>query len=215
MINVTRGMLVEYAAAAPPLVLTFELNPQTVRRSRTLSIETGTTPGTRGGYAFALPTETPRAAQGVQVSPETLSLRILLDATDRMSEGDPIARDFGVTPELDTLRSMLEPKTQGPGGVQVLSGLGLGDSRAFPRDVTPSVLLFVWGEQVLPVFLTSVEIEELAHRPGLVPYRAQVDLRLQVVESPNPFYQVEKARQAVSAGRASTVQAGSFLGGLF
>ena len=215
MLNVTQGMLVEYAPAAPPLVLAFEFNPRTLRRSRTLSIETGTTPGTRGGYAFALPTETPRAAQGIQAAPETLSLRILLDASDRMAQGEASARDFGVSPELDTLCGMAEPKSQGPGGVQILAGLGLGSIRAFARDETPSVLLFIWGSRVLPVFLTSIEVEELAHRPDLVPYRAEVELRLQVVESPNPIYRVEKARQAISAARTSGAQAGAFAGGLF
>jgi hypothetical protein len=94
---------------------------------------------------------------------------------------------------------MVEPKSQGPGGLQTLSSLGLGGGKAFQRDEHPSVLLLIWGTHVLPVFLTSVQVEESAHLPTLVPYRATVTLSFQVIEGNNPFYQVEKVRQAVGA----------------
>ena len=203
LINLTRGILVEYGLSIPPLVLQFEFNPQTLSRTRSISIVTGNAPGTRGGYDLALPTETPRVAQGVTIEPEQFSMQILIDATDRMSDpsspGHGPAVAFGIEPELDTLRSMVEPKTQGPGGVQMLSSLGLGGNKAFQRDEHPSVLLLVWGTHVLPVFLTSVQVEEVAHLPTLIPYRANVTLSFQVIESNNPFYQVEKIRQAAGA----------------
>lgn len=195
----TRGVLVEYALAVPPLALVFEFNPETLSRSRSVSVRTGNAPGTRGGYDFALPTETPRASQGVTVDPESFDLELLFDATDRMNDGDPIAGVFGIQPQLDTLRTMVEPKSQGPGGVQLLSSLGLGGARAFQRHESASVLLFLWGTHVLPVFLTSVRVEETAHLPSLFPYRADVTLTLQVIEGGNPFYQVEKVRQVAMA----------------
>jgi hypothetical protein len=199
VLNITKGMLVEYALAIPPLVLVFEFNPKTLTRTRSITLSTGNAPGTRGGYDFALPTETPRVAQGVSVQPESFSLEILLDATDRMNDGEPVATQFGIQPELDTLRTMVEPKSQGPGGVQTLASLGLGQARAFQRDESASVLLLVWGLHILPVFMTSVNITEEAHLPSLIPYRARATLNLQVIEGENPFYQVEKARQVVSA----------------
>lgn len=215
MLNFTKGMLIEYALSIPPLALVFEFNPQTLSRTRTISLQTGNAPGTRGGYDFALPTETPRVSQGVEVQPETFSFEILLDATDRMDQGDPIASTMGVGPELDTLRTMVEPKSQGPGGVQLLSSLGLGGQRAFQRNESASVLLLVWGSHILPLFLTSVRVEEKAHLPSLVPYRASASLDVQVIEGNNPFYMVEKVRQVVGAGlnTAQTVSAafsGSF-----
>lgn len=203
LINLTRGLLIEYGLSLPPLVLQFELNPETVSRTRTINIVTGNAPGTRGGYDFTLPNETPRVAQGVTVEPEQFSLEILLDATDRMSDsnlpGHAIAVEFGIEPELDTLRSMVEPKSQGPGGVQMLASLGLGGKKAFQRDEHPSVLLLVWGTHILPVFLKSVQVDETAHLPTLRPYRARVTLSFQVIEGNNPFYQVEKVRQMVGA----------------
>ena len=199
MLNVTKGMLVEYALSLPPLVLAFEFNPKELSRTRTIKINTGATAAGRGGYDFALPTETPRVAQGVSVDPETFSITILLDATDRMNEGEAVATAFGVRPEMDALRTMVEPKSQGPLGMQTLSALGQGGDRAFQRDEHASVLLLVWGTHVLPVFMTSVEVKETHHLPNLTPYRAEATLQFQVIESANPFYEVEKVRQVVGA----------------
>lgn len=204
LLNLTRAILVEYGLSLPPLILQFDFNPQTLSRTRSVTITTGNAPGTRGGYDFMLPTETARVAQGVTVEPETFSIQVLLDKTDAMSDpslpGHGIAREFGIEPELDTLRCMVEPKTQGPAGLQVLSGLGLGGGRAFQRDEHPSVLLFIWGNHILPVFLSSVQVEEVMHLPNLKPYRANVTLSMQIIEGKNPFYQVEKVRQMVGAG---------------
>lgn len=199
MLNTTKGILVEYALAIPPLVLVFDFNPQSLSRTRTITLKTGNAPGTQGGYDFVLPTETPRVAQGVTVAPETISLEIMLDATDGMNEGDVIATTFGIGPQLDTLRTMVEPKSQGPLGLQTLSSLGLGGERAFQRSESASVLLLVWGTHILPVFLTSVQITEEAHLPSLVPYRAKATLSMQIIEGNNPFYQVEKVRQVLGA----------------
>ncbi|MEA5115250.1 MAG: hypothetical protein VB050_14615 [Geobacteraceae bacterium] len=212
MLNTTKGMLIEYALSIPPLVLVFDFNPQSLTRTRTITLRTGSAPGTRGGYDFALPTETARVAQGITVQPESFTIEILLDATDRMNDGDPIATRFGIEPELDTLRSMVEPKAQGPGGLQSLASLGLGGQRAFQRSESASVLLLVWGTHILPVFMTSIRVTEEAHLPSLVPYRARASLTMQVIEGNNPFYQVEKVRQVVGAAlnTGSTLTGGIF-----
>ncbi|MDD3581443.1 MAG: hypothetical protein PHW74_10520 [Desulfobacca sp.] len=199
MLNTSKGMLIEYALSLPPLVLVFEFNPESLTRTRTINLRTGSAPGTQGGYDFTLPTETARVAQGVTVQPEKFSIEILLDATDRMNDGEAIATEFGIQPELDTLRSMVEPKSQGPGGLQMLASLGLGGERAFQRSESASVLLLVWGSHILPVFLTSVQVTEQAHLPSLIPYRAKASLSMQVIEGNNPFYQVEKVRQVLGA----------------
>jgi len=222
-VNLTKGVLLEYGLSLPPLVLVFEFNPQTLSRTRTINITTGNAPGTRGGYDFALPTETARVAQGVSVEPEQFSFEILLDATDRMADpnlpGHLIAKEFGVEPEVATLRSMVEPKTQGPGGLQMLSSLGLGGGKAFQRDEHPSVLLLVWGTHILPIFLTSVQMDEVAHLPSLKPYRVNATLSCQVIEGNNPFYTVEQIQQLAGAAlnlvsTVSTAVSASF-GGSF
>jgi hypothetical protein len=77
------------------------------------------------------------------------------------------------------------------------------------------VLLFVWGTHILPVFLTSVQIEATDHLPSLVPYRATASLTMQVIEGNNPFYQVEKVRQVISAAMNTVQTVSAALGGLF
>ncbi len=215
MLKASKGVLVEYSLAIPPLVLVFEFNPRSLSRTRTITINTGDTAATRGGYDFTLPTETPRVAQGVAVEPETFSITILLDATDRMNDDNAIAATLGIEPELDTLRTMVEPKAQGALGVQTLASLGLGGERAFQRDQHASVLLFIWGTHVLPVFLTSVTIDEKAHLPSLVPYRAEATLNMQVIEGNNPFYEVEKVRQVLGAALNTGQTVATAIEGIF
>ncbi|MDA5558503.1 CIS tube protein [Shimia sp. MMG029] len=195
----TRGVLFEYGLSIPPLALVFQFNPQEISRSRTVSVKTGNAPGSRGGYDFLSPLETARVAQGVEMQAESFSIDILLDATDAMQEGDAVAAKFGVQPQIDTLRSMAEPKNQGPDGVQVLSSLGLSGTRAFERQETASVLVFAWGMQLLPVFLTGVAQKEALHLPNLMPYRATISLTMQVIESANPFFLADKVRQTMGA----------------
>ena len=207
-LKVQRGALVEYANAPSPLVLVFEFNPTTITRTRSVTVRTGGAPGTRGGYDFSDRSEVARASQGVSVNAESFSVKILLDATDRMNAGDPVAERTGVQAELDTLRSMVEPKSQTPDGARTLAALGQGDERAFARHQYASVLLFVWGVHVLPVFLTQVQIDVKEYLPSLLPYRAEASLTLQIIESNNPFYQEELKRQfAFAASQAGVVSA--------
>ncbi|HWL79639.1 MAG TPA: hypothetical protein VNR89_01680 [Roseomonas sp.] len=200
----TKGLLFEYGFSVPPLALVFQFNPQQISRSRTVTIKTGNAPGSRGGYDFMTPLDTPRVAQGVELQAESFSIDILLDATDKMNAGDPIAARFGVQPQIDTLRSMVEPKAQGPAGLQILASLDVGGARAFQRQETASVLVFGWGQQVLPVFLTGVAQKEVMHLPNLLPFRAEMNLTMQVIESQNPFFTADKLRQtAMSALNAA------------
>jgi len=193
----TRGVLFEYGITIPPLALVFQFNPQEISRSRTVTVKTGNAPGARGGYDFLSPLETARVSQGVEMQAESFSVEIMLDATDQMNDGNDIAKTFGVQPQIDTLRSMAEPKNQGPGGVQVLSSLGLSGTRAFERQESASVLVFAWGMQLLPVFLTGVGQKEVLHLPNLMPYRATMSLTMQVIESSNPFFLADKVRQTM------------------
>ena len=190
-----KGVLFEYGFSVPPLALIFDFNPQAISRSRSVTIKMGEAPGNRTGYDFMSPLETSRVAQGVEMAAESFSIDILLDATDQMAKGDAIAKLFGVQPQIDTLRSMVEPKAQGPAGLQTLAALGGGGARAFERQETASVLVFAWGLQLMPVFLTGVTQKEALHLPNLMPYRAEMGLTMQVIESNNPFTIAEKVRQ--------------------
>ena len=91
-----RGLIVEYAATPRPLVLPFLFNPSTVTCTRSVIIKTGGSPGARGGYSFATPDQTPRASQGATPNAESISFKILLDATDRMNNGERIANQNAI-----------------------------------------------------------------------------------------------------------------------
>jgi hypothetical protein len=203
MARAQQGALVQYSVIVPPAVLAFSFNPQTISRTRSVTVKTGSSPATRGGFDFSAPTETARAAQGVEMQPESFSIDILFDAGDRIAEGQATARQFGVQPEIDLLRTMVEPKVQGPDGLQTLASLEAGGSRAHRQAETASVLLFVWGVQVLPVFLTGVTQNEVQHLPNLAPYRAEIQLSMQAIESRNPFYLANRIRQVAFAGMSS------------
>jgi hypothetical protein len=209
-----RGALIEYGNAERPLELHFEFNPTTITRTRTITIKTGGAPGTRGGYDFSDRSETPRASQGVTVTPESFSVKILLDATDRMNAGDEQAAKNGIQAELDIIRSMLEPKVQTPEGARTLAAIGHGGERAFSRHQFASVLLFSWGVHTLPVFMTQAQIELKEFLPNLAPYRAEATLTLQVIESNNPFYVEELKRQFASAGQMGSTLPGPAGGGV-
>lgn len=200
MIKVTRGWLIEYGLSLPPLAIAFEFNPESISRTRSMQISNGELPGSRGGYGFSTPFDTKRASQGVEPEIETFSVDILLDATDRMGEGDFLATEFGVQPQIDTLRAMIEPKVQGAGGLQLLASLGASGERAFDHKEHASVLLFGWGVRILPVFISSLQIDEQAHLPSLWPYRAKASISMQIIESPNPFYAAENVRLLIGAG---------------
>lgn len=192
-----RGLLIEYALTPRLLVLPFWFNPATITRTRSVVVKTGGAPGRRGGYGFISPKETPRASQGVETKAETISFKILLDATDRINTNDPVAKLVGIQPEIDVINTMLEPKVNSEQGMADLNSVLELDTSApaHSTHTVASVLLFKWNLQVLPVFLTQAKIEMKAFLPTLAPYRAEALLTLQIIPTNNPFYRTEMIRQ--------------------
>jgi hypothetical protein len=195
-LKVTRGILKELTGSDNPLELSFEFNPATITRSRSIEINFGEGQATAGGRDFSGTSEIARVAQSATVKAESFTLKILLDATDRMNSGDQEAQISGVQPELDILYCMVEPKLQAPEGASTLAALSATSSNSQPY---PSVLLFSWGKQVLPVFMTQVQFEVKAYLPTLLPYRAEATLTLQVIQSRNDYYTAEVRRMFDSA----------------
>ena len=198
-IKVTRGMLKEHTGGDNPLELHFEFNPSTITRTRSIEIEFGEGQATAGGRDFSGTSEIARVAQGATVKAESFTLKILLDATDRMNADDKDASSKGVQPEMDILYSMVEPKLQAPDGAATLAALSDAGDDTQPY---PSVLLFSWGAQVLPVFMTQVQFEVKEYLPSLAPYRTEATLTLQVIQSRNDFYTPEIERMFNSAQAA-------------
>jgi len=201
-LKVTRGFLREYSETSSPMELHFEFNPSTITRTRAVEIQFGEGQANVGGRDFHSKREANRVTQGATVKAESFTLKILLDATDRMNAGDSEAQTNGVQPELDILYYMVEPKLQKPDGATTLAALGEGGSAAQEQPF-PSVLEFHWGNQVLPVLMTQVQFAVKAYLPNLVPYRAEATLTLQIIQSDNEFYTPELRRVANSAQKAN------------
>lgn len=200
-LKVVRGSLIEYSTANNKLQLHFEFNPATITRTRSVEIKFGEGQANTGGRDFKNPSEVPRVTQGATVKAESFTVKILLDATDRMNAGDTEAQTKGIQPELDILYCMLEPKLQMPEGASTLAALGEGGSISQSQPY-PSVLEFHWGEQILPVLITQIQFDVKDYLPSLRPYRAEITLTLQLIQSNNPLYDKEINRVFASAQKA-------------
>lgn len=201
-LKVVRGFLREYTIADKPLELHFEFNPSTITRTRAVEIKFGEGQSTTGGRDFKDATEVSRVTQGATVKAETFTVKILLDATDRMNANDKDAQVKGVQPELDILYVMVEPKLQAPDGATTLAALGEGDASGDSQSY-PSILEFHWGDQILPVLMTQLQFEVKAYLPSLLPYRAEATLTLQIIQSKNELYTPELKRVFASAQKAN------------
>ena len=151
-------------------IITFQYNPETL--SRTLRARTIPAGGTGGEAA---PGEAVRLSGPPE---ESLKLEIVLDATDRMEQADPLTARLGLYPQLASLEMLLYPKS-----VFVIANEGL--LRAGIMEVIPpeaSLAILVWGyKRVLPVRLTEFSITEEMFDPDLNPIQAKVSLDLQVL----------------------------------
>ena len=90
---------------------------------------------------------------------ETIVATIPLDAADELAAGDATALQYGVHPLLAALELLMYPPPQGPG----------------------LTTLFVWGpNRVVPVRITSLQVNEQLFEPNLSPIRASVQVTMVV-----------------------------------
>jgi hypothetical protein len=168
-------------------VLHFQYNPEAMTRTRQGSWEARSQrrPGSPS------PSErTSRGAQGsgaVNAESEQVSLKLVFDATEAILSAKPEAAEKGVLPEL----AFFEVTTLGKEGGTATPGGGRarrpGAQRAQP--VRPDELLLVLGaSRTFPVVITNLTITEQKYTPELVPIRAEVDLRLTVLEPGESAY---------------------------
>jgi hypothetical protein len=139
---------------------------------------------------------------------ETISLTLLFDATERIlrgpTEGDEDPSTTGVLPELAFLELVsLGRETPGeqPAGRQ--------PPPTEIRAVRPDELLLQLGEQRwYPVVLTSLTITEQKYTPALVPIRAQVELKLNVLEPMESAYRgwIQSAFDELLERRSASVR---------
>ena len=192
--RLTKGALVDTnIVSVPPLVVPFQFNPEQVTRRRSASIQES--PARVGRERFRPLHESFGETQTVVTGPETISLEVRLDATDRLERGDGLAAQYGVLPALSALELMITPRAETFfGGLLELSlDHGLGDRS------NPPVLVFVWGSRVDAVRITDMTITEVEYRPNLAPSRVTVGLDLHVLSGPNPFSQFMEIQRELLA----------------
>jgi len=193
-----RGALVDIDPnIAPPLIVQFQFNPETLQRSRSVTIRD---PGPREGREAEAPAgQQLGEAQATPSDPETISLDIRFDATDRLEQGDLVTRQFGVLPELAALEMMAAPRAPLPLAASLgLSGhVGLGGQQQTP------VLVFVWGRfRTMAVRLTQLSIQETEFSAQLDPTRVIASVTLRVEEGANVYTKFSAAQRLLALRNA-------------
>lgn len=189
-----KGALVEFSErfiGPVPNIIIFQYNPEALTRSLEVwqppdEREGERNPGTQAGA--------PSNAQP-GIPPESFTLTLVLDATDDLEAGDPVAVVTGVADRIAALEMLLYPQEGsllgdllGAVGVSVsvgTGGIGGGGAGGVETDEVPAgrvpIVLFVWGPGlIVPVRLTSFQVEEQAFSPILYPVRAKVTVGLKV-----------------------------------
>jgi hypothetical protein len=197
--RLSKGALVDIdPAIVPPVLVQFQFNPETIQRRRSIMLRE---PAAREGHErLAPPGQTLGEAQATLTNPETITMEIRLDATDRLEQGDPATQLLGVLPELSALELMATPRPPSPFTAQ----LGLSADFGFGQEATP-VLVFVWGRfRVYAVRITELGFHETEYSAELNPTRVIASVTLQVLEGANAFTRFAAAQRAIALGAVVT-----------
>lgn len=165
-----------------PNIILFQYNPESL--TRTLS--PWATPTQPGEDATAEEKKKFEASLAQPFDPgESFTLTLELDATDALESPylHPVAFISGVADKIAALEMLLYPPGEGllSGFFGSLGGLLGGDSAAISRKEVP-VVLFIWGPgRIVPVRLSTFQVEEQAFNTALYPIRARVTVGLTVL----------------------------------
>jgi hypothetical protein len=211
--KILRGAFVEFGLSLPPLFVVFQFNPLQLTRNRALTFSFPGAAGTGAGgdQSAAVPQRTVRQCRGevsnlldlqkqqlVTVQDQTIAFDIRLDATDKLDDGNAIARQFGIAPQIATLELMVTPKEESLLGAAVDALLGKPKGFSFTRSANPPLVLFIFGrKRVLPVNITTMNITETEFSTDLNPIRATVAVNLTVIEGKSVPYLYTKAMTEV------------------
>jgi hypothetical protein len=147
-------------------VIAFQYNPASLRRS--------IQPQQVGGEE----NDRSEAVRFTGAPVQTITVEIELDATDQLANGDSVAQEYGVLPQLSSIELLVYPTLSQINQNQ--TALANGTMEVAP--LTAPRLLFVWGaKRVLPVRLNSYEITEEIFDRYLRPIRATLQLSMRVL----------------------------------
>jgi hypothetical protein len=170
--------LVETIGLPVPNIVAFQYNPASVKRALKPWNPLEVDQNHRG--------EDSPAAQPFDPE-ETITMDVELDASDQLEDDDPIADQFGVADRIAALEKMLFPGDTPLGQLLGAVSALLGGTPQPPKNKTVPVTLLVFGVgRIVPVRITSYNIEEQLFLPSLYPIQAKVSLALQVL-TPDTF----------------------------
>ncbi len=213
-----QGATVTGSSSAGQQVLQFQFNPETVTRTRAGQWD----PRVKRQQAKIPPTPEVRGdasmgSSALLAESEQITFKIVFDATEAVLAARADAERNGVLPQL----AFLELVSQGREGNVAEDPKKQDKTKEVIQPIRPDELLLVLGSaRIFPVVLTNLVITEQKFLPTLVPLRAEVELKLTVLEPIESRYSVlvDQAfarltqRRSQAAGQAA---AGSLVGAIW
>jgi len=183
------GATVVGNSATGQLALQFQFNPETVTRTRAgqwdprlkrQQARIPATPEVRGDASMG--------SSALLAESETISFKIVFDATEAVLAGTRGGVEtVGILPQL----AFLELVSQGREGTVSDDPKKQDKTKEIVQPIRPDELLLVLGSaRIFPVVLTNLTITETKFLPSLVPLRAEVELKLTVLEPIESRYSV-------------------------
>lgn len=182
--KLVKGALLEFGDALLgllPNIILFQYNPEQLSHKLDQPPARSTSTGNET-------TEKKETFHTPNLPVESISdLKLVLDGTDQMEQGDPITAARGISPAIAALEMMMFPL--GSSLINLSSLLSLGGGSSPSAKVPPQQLplvLFVWGPwRIIPVNITSVSVVEQDFDPLLNPIRAEVTVSMKVISKDN------------------------------
>ncbi len=176
--KLVKGALMEFGDALLgllPNIVLFQYNPEQ------LTHKLDQPPQARAGTGAD--TEKKETFRTAKLPVESISdLRLTLNATDQLEQGDPIAAARGVGPAIAALEMMMFPLGTSLLNLGSLLGIGGGSGSATVPPQQLPLILFIWGPwRVVPVNVTAVSVVEQDFDQFLNPVRAEVTVSLKVI----------------------------------
>jgi hypothetical protein len=183
----------------PNGIIVLQYNPDTLTRSlKVKGIEEG------GDRTEALRLTGPPV--------ETIKLEAEIDATDQLETGDQTTMQYGISPQLTALESIIYPPS-----ATLQKNFNLSQQGVL--EIMPMLApfaLFVWSaNRIAPVRVTDLSITEDAFDPSLNPIRAKVTLGLRVLTIDDLTFSDKGGSLYMTYQRQKETLASKFRGGTF
>jgi len=204
--KILKGALIYFGAPMlipVPNIIVFQYNPQTLTRTLTpwQPPQRAVTVDEAGAATRAALTSQERYSLSQPYDPaETFSLVLELDATDALEhpEFHPVAALSGVADRIAAIEMLMYPPGDsllggllgsvsgsvsfGGGGLSASFGAGSAAAARIEDRKVP-IVLFFWGPgRIVPVRITSLQVEEEQYSPTLYPLRAKATLGVRVLD---------------------------------